>query len=288
MQGKTYTLSSNHKASATGSTGETGQTGVNEMRIDLNCDMGESYGAYTIGMDAEVIRHISSANIACGWHAGDPLVMEKTVAMAVENHVGVGAHPGYPDRIGFGRRNMDCTPDEIRNYLVYQIGALAAFCRVHGADLQHVKPHGALYLTAVEDETVARAAAEAVVSVDPSLCYVALAGAKGERMRRIGQEVGLSVVYEAFPDRAYTPEGTLVSRRQPGAVIKDPGIVAQRALRMAKDGVVAAVDGTEIPLEVQTLCVHGDTPTAVDLVREIRKTLEQAGVSVLPMGSPAS
>ncbi len=255
------------------------------MRIDLNCDMGESFGAYSLGMDNEVLRHVTSANIACGWHAGDPLVMERTVKMAVENGVGPGAHPGYPDLLGFGRRNMDCTADEIRNYLVYQIGALAAFCRVHGVRLQHVKPHGALYLMAVEDETVARAAAEAVVSVDPDLLYVALAGAKGETMRRIGEAVGLKVVYEAFPDRAYTPEGTLVSRRQPGAVIKDPGKVGRRALRMAKEGVVVAVDGTEIPLEVQTLCVHGDNPSAVDLVRSIRKTLESEGVEVIPMGS---
>lgn len=251
--------------------------------IDLNCDMGESFGAYKIGMDVDVIRHISSANIACGWHAGDPLVMERTVRMAAERGVGVGAHPGYPDLIGFGRRNMDCTAEEIRNYVVYQVGALQAFCRVHGVKLQHVKPHGALYLTAVADETVARAVAEAIVSVDPGLLYVALAGAKGETMRRIGEEVGLRVVYEAFPDRAYTAEGTLVSRRKPGAVIQDPSRVAERALRMARQGSVVAEDGSDIPLEVQTLCVHGDTPTAVELVRTIRRTLEAEGIAVRPM-----
>ncbi len=252
--------------------------------IDLNCDMGESFGAYKLGMDIDVIRHISSANIACGWHAGDPLVMDRTVKMAVERGVGVGAHPGYPDRIGFGRRNLDCTAEEIRNYIVYQVGALQGFCRVHGVKLQHVKPHGALYLTAVSDETVARAVAEAIVSVDKSLLYVALAGAKGETMRRIGEEVGLRVVYEAFPDRAYTAEGNLVSRRLPGAVIKDPTTVAERALRMAREGKVIAEDGTEIDLEVQTLCVHGDTPTAVDLVRNIRRTFEVEGIEVRPMG----
>lgn len=255
--------------------------------IDLNCDMGEGFGAYKLGMDTDVIRHISSANIACGWHAGDPLVMDRTVKMAKERGVGVGAHPGYPDRIGFGRRNLDCTAEEVRNYVVYQVGALRAFCRVHGVKLQHVKPHGALYLTAVADETVARAVAEAIVSVDPSLLYVALAGAKGKTMRRIGQEVGLKVVYEAFPDRAYTAEGTLVSRLRPGAVIKDPTTVAERALRMAREGVVIAEDGTEIDLEVQTLCVHGDTPTAVDLVRNIRRTLEAEDIEVRPMGAPA-
>lgn len=253
-------------------------------RIDLNCDMGESFGAYKLGMDEEVIQHITSANIACAWHAGDPLVMDRTVKMAVDRGVGVGAHPGYPDLLGFGRRNLDCTMEEVRNYVIFQIGALQAFCKVHGTKLQHVKPHGALYLTAVEKEDVARAVAEAIVSVDPGLIYVALAGAKGELVRRIGREVGLKVAYEAFPDRAYTPEGSLVSRRLPGAVIKDPREVSERALRMAKEGIVIAVDGTEVPLEAQTLCVHGDTPSAVDLVKGIRDNLEAEGVSVIPMG----
>jgi UPF0271 protein len=253
-------------------------------KIDLNCDMGESFGAYKLGMDEEVIQYISSANIACAWHAGDPAVMDRTVEMAVEHGVRVGAHPGYPDLLGFGRRNMDCTMEDLRNYVIFQIGALQAFCSVHDTKLQHVKPHGALYLTAVENEEVARVVAEAIVSVNPELLYVALAGAKGELMRRIGQEVGLKVVYEAFPDRAYTPEGTLLSRRQPGAVIKDPQEVSQRALRMVKEGVVIAVDGTTIALEAQTLCVHGDTPTAVDLVRNIRQAMEADGVVLTPMG----
>ena len=253
-------------------------------KIDLNSDMGESFGAYTLGMDEVVIQHITSANIACGWHAGDPLVMDRTVKMAVDHGVGVGAHPGYPDLLGFGRRNMDCTLEEIQKYLIYQIGALQAFCKVNGTKLQHVKPHGALYLMAVENEEIARAVAEAIVSVNPELLYVALAGAKGEFMRRIGQKVGLKVVYEAFADRAYTPEGALVSRRQPGAIIKDPGEVSERALQMAKDGIVIATDGTSIPLEVQTLCVHGDNPSAVDLVKNIRETMESNGVVVSPMG----
>jgi UPF0271 protein len=254
-------------------------------RIDLNCDMGESFGAYTIGMDPAVMKFITSANIACGWHAGDPLVMGRTVQMAAENKVGIGAHPGYPDLIGFGRRNMDCTADEVRHYVVYQIGALQAFCRAQGVNLRHVKPHGALYLTAVDNERVARAVAEAIVSVDPDLMYVALAGAKGELMTRIGREVGLKVVYEAFPDRAYTPEGTLVSRRLPGAVIHDPTEVSERALRMAKENQIIAVDGTSISIEAQTLCVHGDTPTAVKLVESIRQVLEEDGVTVAPMGA---
>lgn len=253
------------------------------MTIDINCDMGESFGAFKIGLDEEVIKYITSANIACGWHAGDPMVMDKTVRMAKENGVGVGAHPGYPDLLGFGRRNMDCLPDEIRNYVIYQIGALRAFCDVHEVKLRHVKPHGNLYLTAVENETIARAVADAIVSVDPELIYVALAGAKGNLMTRIGQEVGLKVAYEAFPDRAYSPEGTLVSRRQPGAVIKAPDIVAERALKMAKEGKVIATDGTEISLRAQTFCVHGDTPGAVNLVRRIRELMEREGVEVKPL-----
>lgn len=253
-------------------------------RIDLNCDMGESYGAYRLGMDEEIMRYITSANVACGWHAGDPMVMDRTVRLAKERGVGVGAHPGYPDLMGFGRRDMNCSFDETRNYVMYQIGALWAFCRAHGVAMTHVKAHGALYLSAVDKESVARAVAEAVLRVDPNLLYVALAGAKGERMRRIGEELGLKVVYEAFPDRAYTPEGNLLPRKEPGAVIHDPKLVAHRALMMAQEGKVVAVDGTVIPLEVQTLCVHGDNPAAVELVRSIRETLEREGLEVRPMG----
>jgi len=260
--------------------------GDNAMKTsDLNCDMGESFGAYKIGMDEEVITYVSSVNIACGWHAGDALVMDRTVRLATRQGVGIGAHPGYPDLQGFGRRNMDCTADEIRNFVVYQVGALMAFCLANRVKMRHVKPHGSLYNTAVENRTVATAIAEAIVSVDPGLMYVALAGAKGETMRKIGEEVGLKVVYEAFPDRAYTPEGTLLSRRLPGAVITNPDEVAARALKMAKEGRVRAVDGTEIELDVQTLCVHGDNPSAVDLVRSIKGLLESEGIAVKPMGS---
>ena len=252
-------------------------------RIDLNCDMGESFGAYKIGMDEQVMAFISSANIACGFHAGDPVVMDKTVKMAMRNGVGIGAHPGYPDLVGFGRRSMALSPEEIRHSLVYQIGALSAFCQANGKRLQHVKPHGALYLDAVESKDVARAVAEAIMGLDPGLIFVALAGKKGETMRQMGQDLGLKVAFEAFPDRAYTPEGTLVSRKQPGAVISDPELVAQRALDMAA-GFVTAVDGTRIDLDVQTLCVHGDNRAALDLVKTIRHRLEENGFSVTPMG----
>lgn len=250
--------------------------------IDLNCDMGESFGNYTIGMDQAVMSHITSANIACGWHAGDPLVMDATVRSAKAHGVGAGAHPGYPDLMGFGRRKMNLSPEEIRQYLVYQIGALQAFCRVHQVRLRHVKPHGALYLDAVETPETARAVAEAILSLDPALRFVALAGKKGETMRQMGEELGLNVVFEAFPDRAYTPEGTLVPRNRPGAVISDPETVAGRALDMAR-GFVIASDGSRIDLEVQTLCVHGDNQEAVNLVRQIRSRLEAEGVQVAPM-----
>ena len=257
------------------------------MQIDLNCDLGEGFGIYTAGFDGEVMPHITSANVACGWHAGDPVVMQATVEMALKFNIMVGAHPGYPDLMGFGRRNMACTPDEVRFYMMYQSGALKAFCAANGTRLRHVKPHGALYLTAVENADVARAVAEAIVAVDPKLYYVALAGKKGELMTRIGSEMGLKVAYEAFPDRAYTPEGTLQSRKEPGAVIKEPAVVVERALTMVLEKRVIAVDGSSIPLEADTLCVHGDTPTAVDLTRGIRKALESEGVELSPLGTGA-
>jgi UPF0271 protein len=253
------------------------------MKIDINCDMGESFGAYKLGLDEEVIQYITSANIACGFHAGDPLVMERTVSLAKKNGVSVGAHPGFPDLMGFGRRNIDATLPEIKGYMVYQIGALHAFAKAQGLKVEHVKPHGALYLMAVEDEKISEAVVEAIAAVDKDLIFVALAGSKGQKMTKIGESFGLRVAYEAFPDRAYTPEGTLVSRRQPGAVIKEPDVVAQRALMMAREGKVVAIDGTEIPFRPETLCVHGDTPGAVNLVKRIRQTLTDAGVQVLPL-----
>jgi len=252
--------------------------------IDLNSDIGESFGAYKIGLDESVLKFITSANIACGWHAGDPDVMETTVRMAKDKGVGIGAHPGYPDLLGFGRRNMNCTPKEVRQYMIYQIGALQAFCDANRVKLQHVKPHGALYLTAVDNEEIARAVAQAIVSINPDLFFVALAGKKGELMTRVGEEIGLKVIYEAFPDRAYTPEGTLAPRANPGAVITDPDEVAQRALLMARDGIVIATDGSTIELKAKTLCVHGDTPSAIKLVETIRKVFQNNGIDVQAMG----
>jgi UPF0271 protein len=254
-------------------------------RIDLNCDMGESFGAWRLGRDAEVIAFITSANIACGFHAGDPLVMDRTVAMAAARGVGVGAHPGYPDLRGFGRRNMDCTPEEVAADIIYQIGAIQAFCATRKVGLQHVKPHGALYNMAVGNEPLFRAIARAVAAVNPALRLVTLAGNHAPMMARIGSEEGVRVVFEAFPDRAYTPEGKLVSRRLPGAVITDAALATQRAVRMATEGRIVATDGTILEMAIDTLCVHGDTPTALALVEQIRAGLEGAGVALMPMGA---
>lgn len=254
------------------------------MKIDLNCDMGESFGNYTLGRDAEIIGHITSANVACGFHASDPLVMERTVRLALAHGVGIGAHPGYLDLRGFGRRRLECTAEEIRSDVLYQLGALQAIAQAAGASLQHLKPHGALYNTAMADESVARPICQALAAYDPELILVTLAGPGGETMRRVAAEEGLKrVAQEAFADRAYTAQGRLVPRGQPGAVFHDPAVVAARCLRMATEGVVEADDGTPVPLRPHTICVHGDTQGAVELAAAIREGLDKAGVAVLPL-----
>jgi len=254
------------------------------MRIDLNCDMGESFGRYSLGQDQEVIAHITSANVACGFHASDPQVMDRTLALAKEHGVAVGAHPGYLDLRGFGRRNLDCDPEEVRTDLIYQAGALAALARSRGLVLQHIKPHGALYNTAAGNEEIARAVCSGLAAYDPGLVLVALAGPGGQVIRGVAKEFGLKVAAEAFADRAYTPEGRLLPRNQPGAVIHDPDVVAARCLRMAKEGVVEASDGSLVHLKPHTICVHGDTPTAVELVKRITTTLKDAGVELTHLG----
>jgi UPF0271 protein len=251
--------------------------------IDLNCDLGESFGAYRIGLDDEVIPLITSANIACGWHAGDPLVMDRTIRLAREAGIGIGAHPGYPDLMGFGRRSMACSLEEVRAYIIYQVGALKAFCAANGVRLNHVKPHGALYNNAVGDADLTRAIAEAVASVDDSLLLVVLAGADNAEKKAIGEKAGIRVVCEAFPDRAYTPEGTLQPRGCEGAVLADPREVARRALAMAGEGRVTAVDGTTVNLAPDTLCVHGDSPAALELVTTIRGRLADGGIALETM-----
>ncbi len=254
-------------------------------RIDINCDMGESFGTYKIGMDEEVISHITSANIACGFHAGDPLVMNRTVRLAKEHGAAVGAHPGYPDLAGFGRRKMDCTPDEIRDYLIYQISALKGFCSFHGISMQHVKPHGGLYNACVGNENLSRAVAQAIAAVDKELVWVVLAGKEADIPIKIAASLGIKIAFEAFPDRVYTPDGRLAPRSLPGAVIKDSSRAAAQAIMMAKEGTVIATDGTVIPIEVNTLCVHGDNPSALGHVKMIHKVLEDAGINILPMGA---
>lgn len=255
------------------------------MYMDLNCDMGESFGDYCLGCDQEVIKFITSANLACGFHASDPVVMDKTLRLCAAHGVAVGAHPGYPDLRGFGRRNLDSSPLEVRNDVIYQIGALAGLAQAAGVRLQHVKPHGALYNTAAANPTTARAVAQAVRDYDPSLILVTLAGPGGETFRQIARDLGLKMASEAFADRAYTAQGRLVPRGTPGAVIHEPEVVAARCLRMASEGVVEASDGSLVPLEADTICVHGDTPTAVELVKQVGRTLSQGGVELRPMGS---
>lgn len=253
------------------------------MHVDMNCDMGEGYGAYTLGKDSEIIGLISSMNIACGFHAGDPQVMAGTVRLARDHSVAVGAHPGFPDLLGFGRRNLACSPEEIDAYLTYQIGALQAFCTAHQCRLHHVKPHGALYNMAVGNEALVRAMAKTIARLDAGLRLVLLSGSDNTRMAALTEAEGVTAVFEAFPDRGYTAEGTLVPRRHPAAVLHDPEQVAARAVRMVTAGVVQTIDGTEISLSAQTLCVHGDNPNSVQIAQAMRQHLEAAGVSIRSM-----
>jgi UPF0271 protein len=253
------------------------------MRIDLNCDMGESFGAYTIGADAEVMASISSANVACGYHGGDPAVMRRTVSLAREAGVAVGAHPGFQDLAGFGRREMHLAPQEIEDMVLYQIGALAAIARSEGVRLQHVKAHGALYNMAAKDRALADAIARAVAAFDRSLI---LFGLPNSELTRAGDSSGLRVVSEGFADRAYEPDGSLTPRSRAGAVLHDTEAVVQRAVRMAVDGRVAAIDGSEMVMRVETICTHGDTPGAQALTRALRAGLERAGVVIAPVAGP--
>jgi len=242
--------------------------------------MGESFGAYQFGCDEEVMPYISSANIACGFHAGDPEWMRRTVNLAEQAGVAIGAHPGFPDLMGFGRREMRVSPEEVRNYVIYQIGALQAFTKAK--KLQHVKPHGALYNMGVSNEELARAVAEATYEVDPNLILVGLAGSV---WLKVGRETGLKVASEVFADRALNPDGTLVPRSQPKAVIHDGAEVVARALKIVTEGKAVATNGEEIALRGDTICLHGDTPGAVVIARTLRQKLEAAGVIVVPMGA---
>ena len=249
-------------------------------KIDLNCDLGESFGAYTMGMDDKVIPLISSCNIACGYHSSDPLVMKKTVAMAKEAGIGIGAHPGYPDLMGFGRRNMNVSPAEAAAYVTYQLGALYAFAKSAGVRLQHVKPHGALYNMAGKNYDLALAIAKAVQAFDPSLILMGLSGSESVKA---AQDIGLPVAREVFADRAYMPDGSLVPRTREGAVIHDEELAMRRVIRMVKEHKVTAIDGADIEIVPDSICVHGDNEKALTFVTQIRSALEAEGVEVAPL-----
>lgn len=254
-----------------------------KFHIDMNCDLGEGYGAFRVGNDAEVMPHITSANIACGFHAGDPVTMARTVSLAKKNNVAIGAHPSYPDIMGFGRREMQLSPEEVMSCTIYQIGALQGFAKAAGVSLQHVKPHGALYNTASEDEETSKGVVEAVRALDDEL--IVLAPPKSV-LAKVAVEAGLRVALEFFADRAYNADGSLVSRRQPNAIVKEPREVVERVVNVIKEKKVLATNGKVVTLgEVHTICVHGDTPAAVTLVETLKKALIKAGIEVKPLGS---
>jgi UPF0271 protein len=253
------------------------------MRIDINADVGESFGVYSLGADAALMRSITSASIAAGFHAGDPSVLRRTINLAKSHGVAIGAHPGFPDLVGFGRRELQVAPAEAEDFVLYQIAAVAGVAAAEGAKLQHVKPHGALFNMAVRDASLAAAIASAVAAFDRSLI---LFGLPGSQILAAGRAAGLRVAAEVFADRTYQPDGSLTPRSRPGSVIHDAGAVASRAIRMITERVVDAVDGTIVPLEADTICVHGDTPGAAQLAADLRARLEAAGVTVAAIGLP--
>ncbi|MFN4231842.1 LamB/YcsF family protein [Thermus sp.] len=247
------------------------------MFIDLNADAGESYGAFTYGHDRQIFPLVTSVNLACGFHGGSPVRMREAVALAKAHGVAVGAHPGFPDLVGFGRRDMALSPEEVYADVLYQIGALYAFMKAEGLRLHHVKPHGAMYLRACRDRETARAIAEAVRSFDPEVPLVVLPGTVYEEEAR---KAGLRVVLEAFPERAYLKNGQLAPRSLPGSWISDPEEAARRALRMVVEGKVEALDGGEVEVRAETLCIHGDNPNAPKVALAVRRALEEAGIGV--------
>jgi len=252
-------------------------------RVDLNSDVGESLGTWVLGDDAALLELVTSANVACGFHAGDPGTLRRTCALAAQRGVVVGAQVGYPDLVGFGRRFLDMAPDELADAVVYQVGALDALARVTGTRVAYVKPHGALYSAVVRHEAQAAAVVQALVDLGGALPVV---GLPGSTLLRRATEAGLRTVREAFADRAYEPDGSLRSRREPGAVLHDPPQVADRVLRMVERGEVVAVDGTVVDLVVDSVCVHGDSPGAVAMARAVRTALEGSGTAVRPFAGP--
>jgi UPF0271 protein len=249
-------------------------------RVDLNSDLGESFGRYTLGMDERIIPLITSANVACGYHASDPVVMDKTIQLAKKAGIGVGAHPGFPDLMGFGRRNMNVTPAEAKAYTLYQLGALDGFCKAQGVTMQHVKPHGALYNMAAKDYELSKAICEAIASYNKNLIVLALCGGQ---LLRAAKDLGLRAASEVFADRGYEEDGTLVDRRKEGAMITDEDAAIARVVRMVKEGKVTAVTGKDIAIQADSVCVHGDGEKALAFVEKIRQALEQEGVEVCPL-----
>jgi UPF0271 protein len=251
------------------------------VRIDLNADIGESFGIYSAGSDELLLRTITSGSIACGFHAGDPSVMRRTVRMAARAGVAVGAHPGFPDLVGFGRREMDVAPRDIADLVLYQIGALSAIAKAEGIALRHVKPHGALYNMSARRADIAEAIARAVAAFDDALLLI---GLPGSELLSAGTRLGLQTAAEAFADRSYEPDGSLTPRHLGDSVLSEPGRAAERAVRMVRDGKVVARDGSTLTMKVDTICVHGDTPDAAELAAAVRFGLEQSGVTVAPLG----
>jgi 5-oxoprolinase (ATP-hydrolysing) subunit A len=253
--------------------------------IDLNCDMGESFGAYRIGLDEEVIRYVTSANIACGFHASDPSVMHKTVELCLTHQVKAGAHPGYPDLLGFGRRAMECSEEELIDYVLYQVGALKGLLDYQGLELQHVKLHGALYNTLVKADQPFLNIIRAVKKAFGDVIFLTLSTPKNAELKKRAREEGLRVALEAFPDRRYTDEGELVPRKEAGAVIKDRQTIAGRVLTMVKNKGIPSINGRWIPMDIDTLCIHGDNMESVAAAGEIRTVAQREGIQFRPLGS---
>ena len=247
------------------------------FKVDLNSDLGESFGAYKMGNDKEILQNVTSANVACGIHAGDPAVMRKTVKMAIEAGCAIGAHPGMQDLVGFGRRKMEITPDEAYEIVLYQVGALAAFVKAEGGKLQHVKPHGALYNMAAKDAALAEAIARAVYQFDPSLVLFGLAGSESIKA---GEKIGLRTASEVFADRSYQADGSLTPRNLPGAMIVDEEESIAQVLRMVKEGKVRTLAGDDVAVKADTVCVHGDGVKALLFTERIRRVLEAEGIKV--------
>jgi len=248
---------------------------MSRITVDLNCDMGESFGAYALGQDAELLDLVTSANIACGLHAGDPQIMQKTVKMAMLKNVAIGAHPGLSDLAGFGRREIKISPDEAYALVVYQIGALWGFIQAEGGTLHHVKPHGALYNMAAVNAPLAQAIAEAVYKVNPNLILYGLAQSE---LIKAGDKLGLKTAHEVFADRTYQPDGTLTPRQHPQAHVTNPNEDARQVLKMVQTGKAQTTDQQEITLIADTICIHGDSPMAVTFARRIKEALLQAGL----------